>query len=402
MYYKSVTDSIVFDTFTKRYKNKSEVSDVLNTLTVDQLNRVREMRSKNKLNIIITLTTECDLRCDYCFENHLKREHMTMETCRNLLHEIKQFIESHMIRNVDCILFGGEPLLNAYVLKHFTLELRRFCDANTVELCMLITTNGVLYNAEKHAFLKETGVKNIQITFDGTEETNNRRRRAKKLECNPYQSIVNNLPDMVRNFENVFIKFNFDSDNYNEYKPFLYDIDRVVKAHKKNTIIVLETIHETPFAHYGHSYDTRSRELASEFVELIRTTIDAGFNYITKVFTTPCMHTCSNSFMIDTSGYAYSCISSFGLSEFKLGEFSGNMFSGNETVREQNNKIEVLKSHCSSCCYLPICWGGCAYLLQTEGKNIYRDLLCRKVYFDTIIKMFYEEISLKYGVMKIE
>jgi len=404
MYYTQVTEQIVFDSFSKKYKSKDDVSKILHSLTVEQLGELRVRYAQTRLDIIVTLTTRCDLHCAYCFENHIPRENMQLDVCIQVVEAIKTYIIEHGIERVDCVLFGGEPLLNKDVLEYFVSEMRKFCDDKNIRLNMLLTTNGVLFNPTEFSFLVKYGVTDVQVTFDGTEQTNNRRRCSLDPKQNTYQAIINNFPAITACFEHVMVKFNFDLDNYNEYPMFLADLDNVLNAgpYKDRITIILETIHETPFAHYGHSFEMRGKNLAVKFVDLIRTTIDMGFNYVTKVFTTPCMHTSPNSFMIDTSGNAFSCISAFGIPEFKLGSFMGKESLALQNKRQRNNRITTLKAHCSSCCYLPICWGGCAYLIKTEGKDIFTDVLCRRSYFDTVVKEFYKEITLKYGVNQIE
>ena len=90
---------------------------------------------------------------------------------------------------------------------------------------------------------------------------------------------------------------------------------------------------------------------------MIKLTIKKGLKYRTKIFLTPCMHTNYNSYLIDPEGVAYSCISSYGLSEFEIGEFSGNISETSKLKREKYEKLGELKSHYKDCQYIPLCWG---------------------------------------------
>ena len=66
---------------------------------------------------------------------------MSIDTCYFLLNEIKDYIENDSIKNINCVLFGGEPMINKRVLKFFTLELNKLCRKMKVKLSILLTIN---------------------------------------------------------------------------------------------------------------------------------------------------------------------------------------------------------------------------------------------------------------------
>lgn len=404
MYYKKITDDIVFDSFGKKYVKWSEMDEksVLNRLSIEQIDAVKSRRSKGSLNLIVTITSECDLECKYCFENHLERKAMSMRTCIELVDEIKGYIKNNDIRTIDCILFGGEPMLNKEVLMYFSGELSLYCKLEKIKLDMMMTTNGIICDQGFLIELAGKQVKSIQLSFDGTEKIHNRRRCAKDKACNPYRELMQNITILLKIFDTISVKYNFDQDNCNEYGIFLEELEKNVGDKKERITIVLETINKTPFGDYGNEYDITGKELAIQFVEMVKKTINMDFKYVTRIFVSPCMHTASNAYLIDTTGEAYSCISSYGIEEFRLGKFNRNMHEASARKRCNFTKLDLIKNLCKNCCYVPLCWGGCAYVLKSAGKNIYTDIQCRKTYFDTIIDAFYNEIVLKCEVDKIE
>ena len=216
MYYKKITDDIVFDAFSKKYVKCSEINDksVLNRLSIEQIDAVKSRRNEGYLNLVVTITSECDLQCAYCFENHLQRKAMSMETCIELIDEIKGYIEKNNIKTIDCILFGGEPMLNKEVLMYFSNELSLYCNLKNIKLDMMMTTNGIICDQGFLIELAGKGVKSIQLSFDGTEKTNNRRRCAKDKACNPYREIMQNITILLNIFDTISVKYNFDQDKY--------------------------------------------------------------------------------------------------------------------------------------------------------------------------------------------
>lgn len=401
MYYKLVNDDrhIVFDSFDKAFKKEDETSIKLHSLTPDQIVDLMDMHANGAMNLIVALTTECDLRCSYCFENHLNRRPMSIETCITLLDDLEQYIIKNNVKRIFCTLFGGEPLLNDKILHKFVTSMNVLCKRRSVKVSYLITTNGLLADEHRCRLLNELNIESIQVTFDGAEQTNNRRRQLADKSENAYRLILNNLRHITEVFSRVYIKFNIDSDNSHEYESFLNDLQNYVE--KERVIILLESINKTPFNEYKYSYDAKEKELAIRLVDLISTTIKYGFDYFVKAFNTPCMHTSYNSYLIDTYGNAFSCISSFNLEEFKIGKFNRDISSKSKVRRKAFQKIECVKSQCTKCFYLPACWGGCAYRLKSQGKDIFKDLDCRKYFYDILIEEFYNRITRVYGVDKI-
>lgn len=163
----------------------------------------------------------------------------------------------------------------------------------------------------------------------------------------------------------------------------------------------MESIQNTVCNKCSDYLDNTSLFLAEAYIDLVSIAIKRNFNYITKIFSTPCMHTSNNSFMIDTNGDFYSCLSAYGIEEFKI-DFKDGKYLNNYNKRNSFKRIDILEKKCINCEYLPCCYGGCAYELFVNGKNIFKDINCRKKYFDYILKLFYTNIYLKTGVSKIE
>ncbi len=64
----------------------------------------------NRVNIIITLTTTCDLKCSYCFENGIIRESSTTSSLEKIVNAIDIFIFENSIAEAD-ITFFLKPML---------------------------------------------------------------------------------------------------------------------------------------------------------------------------------------------------------------------------------------------------------------------------------------------------
>ena len=203
-------------------------------------------------------------------------------------------------------------------------------------------------------------------------------------------------------FEQLSIKYNFDQVNKDYYTFFLEDLENAVGINKDKIIIALESIQDTPCNDYEYYFDNTDKLLSKTYIDLIKSSIKKGFRYNTKFFNTPCMHLSKNSFMLDTNGKIYSCISSFGINDFLVSSSTEDIVSSLDSFVEKNNNFSILEKHCEDCCYFPLCFGGCAYENYNKYGTIRDKVNCRKHAYDTFISEFYEEIFIKEGIEYIE
>lgn len=118
-------------------------------------------------NYTIWLTTDCNLRCKYCYEG-VEKKSIVMD--QDLATKIVDFICENFDENSGelCIDFhGGEPLLNYEVLVFFieTLRVRMpNCKKN-----YSLTTNATVLNDEKIKYLAQN-IKNVSVSIDGCKE----------------------------------------------------------------------------------------------------------------------------------------------------------------------------------------------------------------------------------------
>ena len=76
VYFKKISEQTYFDCFKKKFVSE-EPNSILQDLSIPEIISLRQYTGKNRVNIIITLTTTCDLKCSYCFENGIIRESST-------------------------------------------------------------------------------------------------------------------------------------------------------------------------------------------------------------------------------------------------------------------------------------------------------------------------------------
>lgn len=165
------------DNINKGIYSEEEVSlfqELMNKKIIvsDKINEVKEIKlletQKNVMNdefhITIFLTNNCNFNCEYCTQEHIKKN-LEDDVSQELLSFIRKITKQVKILKVDW--FGGEPLLQYEKMKKLLCDINNICQENNCSLISGIVTNGYLLNEQRIKELKELSVKSMQITVDG-------------------------------------------------------------------------------------------------------------------------------------------------------------------------------------------------------------------------------------------
>ena len=273
VYFKKISEQTYFDCFKKKFVSE-EPNSILQDLSIPEIISLRQYTGKNRVNIIITLTTTCDLKCSYCFENGIIRESSTTSSLEKIVNAIDIFIFENSIAEADITLFGGEPMLEFNKLVKLCNDLNNISEKNNCQFSYLLSTNGIIGTEDQFTLLHELGVSCLQITFDGNEYINNKRRiineKVHDQSKNAYISIMKNLKMLSSIFEQLSIKYNFDQVNKDYYTFFLEDLENAVGINKDKIIIALESIQDTPCNDYEYYFDNTDKLLSKTYIDLIK------------------------------------------------------------------------------------------------------------------------------------
>ncbi len=121
---------------------------------------------------------DCNMNCAYCFGDKGAFEGnrclMTLETGKRALDFLMQ--NSGSRHNLEVDFFGGEPLMNFDVVKELVAYGRREEGKYDKNIRFTITTNGILLDDEKIAYINEV-MDNVILSIDGRPEVNDRMRK---------------------------------------------------------------------------------------------------------------------------------------------------------------------------------------------------------------------------------
>lgn len=157
----------------------------------ENFNKIIQAVSDDFLELIILPTEKCNFRCVYCYENF---EVGKMKT--HIVNGIKKLIQKRVeqgLKHLRISWFGGEPLLARNVvveISEFAVEMVRQHPSLKYDSAM--TTNGYLLDRDLLSALSELGVKDFQISLDGTQEVHDK-TRLRADGCGTFTAIWNNL-----------------------------------------------------------------------------------------------------------------------------------------------------------------------------------------------------------------
>jgi uncharacterized protein len=329
--------------------------------SVDELERLKEKvwaidNATHTFQLTINPTMNCNFKCWYCYETHIKNSRLSEEGVARILRFIQRTVEQNPdLRHFIISFFGGEPLLYfEHNVKPLISEAKRLLQEAGVSLSLHFTTNGYLINeAMIDFFLKEDLLPSFQITLDGDEQTHNRVRYVNEKKGS-YREIVHNIKQLAIAGLGVSVRINYTAANIASVKQVPYDFAEL-PAEAKSRI---------SFSFHRVWQDTEGdvKEEVAAAMEAVRA---AGFPAIEQSAVDAVEASCyadkRQSAVINYNGDVYKCTAR----DFKPENRVGYLAETGEIVWEDDHlekrmNIKFRNRPCLSCRIQPLCNGGCS------------------------------------------
>ena len=380
--YTEMSFDEICDKFSDKYSREQlkEAADELEELkeagmlyTEDEYEKVLE-QVKNRAPVVKALCLhvahDCNLKCRYCFaeegEYHGKRSLMSAEVGKKAIDFI--IANSGKRRNLEVDFFGGEPLMNFDVVKEiveYGREHEKLYDKN---FRFTITTNGILLDDEKQAYINEN-MHNVVLSLDGRKEINDfMRPRAGGM--GSYDVIVPKFQKLAesRNQTDYYLRGTFTHNNLDFSKDIFHIADDLgfkqvsvepVVAEDTEDYAIKEEDLETIYAEY--------EKIAEELYKRHKTG-EKDFNFFHFMIDLtggPCiakrLSGCGSGteyLAVTPEGDLYPCHQFVGQEEYRI----GSVFTGieNSSIRDEFANCNVYtKPDCKKCWAKFYCSGGC-------------------------------------------
>lgn len=370
-----ILDSLLMDLIISAEKN-NEIDDLkkihpelYNTLlhgeflvdnNLDEISRVKDLINTVDGNtetfyLIINPTMNCNFKCWYCYETHIKGSKMDDVNIANILSFINNcFKENRNLKTFIISFFGGEPLLYFYqVILPIITKSNEIVNNYNAELKIGFTTNAYLIDEKILQNLKPFTVMGLQITLDGYKEFHDNTRFISNNKGS-YVEIIDNIKKVVKNGINVTLRINYNSKNISSLHQILLDFSDLDNECRKRIFLSMNKVWQDEEITIWDERVTEFSNLANKF----------GFITKSPLFQDGVRGSCyadkRNQATINYNGDVYKC----NARDFKTENREG--YLDNSGQINWNNDIELrydikLKNKpCLECSILPICGGGCS------------------------------------------
>lgn len=148
------------------------------------------------MQIIVKLTTGCNLNCVYCSEGDIQREDLSIEMLYKLIDELPVLLNKYKDNDIDLLWHGGEPLL---IGKKYLSEVMQYAQnkLKKYNVHFLMQTNGTLIDEEWIDLFKKFDL-GIGISLDGYKELHDKNRLTKNQQPT-FDTVLNNIIKLQNN-----------------------------------------------------------------------------------------------------------------------------------------------------------------------------------------------------------
>lgn len=305
---------------------------------------------------------DCNLRCWYCYEKHIKGSHLSEEIQNKIFkHVVSVFENNKLLEGLNVEMFGGEPLL------YFDSELypllkriKDYSEKSNKYASFFFITNGVCINESNIHKFRDLNA-SFQISIDGYKTTHD-----KVKFINPkggtYDHIIKVVHMIVNQDAFMFINLRINySDETLEYLPMI--IQDLKNVDRNKIRIHLERVWQT--SSEGKCSSEKLMEVINEF---ILNGFDVSYMNLSRR-SCSCKASKSMHSIISYDGAVYKCTGRDFTSHHQEGILDDNgIISWDKVKYDKRISIRTFEApKCNSCKLLPLCWGPCNQKILERG-----------------------------------
>jgi uncharacterized protein len=336
----------------------------------DEIQKVKDVQARVDLEddslyrLIINPTMNCNFKCWYCYEAHIKDSRMEEQTISHVMKHIDNVIQNMpQIKRFTISWFGGEPLLyfDRVIDPIMNFASNRFIERN-INFDTDFTTNGYLIREKMIEKFHSYNISNFQITLDGNREQHDKVRYVSKSRGS-YDEIVENILMLCRNKLRVALRINYTKQNLQDLERIVWDLLPLEEQYKEYLII---TFHKV--------WQEEDLTLGDKIKNLRLFFKSHGFQTangdIPNTLRQSCYADRKNHATINYNGEVFKCTARNFSSNAKEGDLKEDgSIEWNEKFHQRMN-IKFKNKPCLSCPIMPICNGGCSQVaIESKGED---------------------------------
>lgn len=335
--------------------------------SLDELQRVKDYsylidNDDTRYELHINPTMNCNFKCWYCYETHIKDSKMDQQTIASVLSHVQNVLDrKKKLERMSIGWFGGEPLL---YYKKVVLPILRSASEMAwnkgIDFSSAMTTNGLLIDQDVIDSAKKYGLTFFQITLDGNRDRHNKVRFISEGRGS-YDEIVANIIALTRAGLTVMVRLNCSADTLEGIRDVAADFLHLEKEALQYLSFGFHAVWQEDQDLTDILFDTRVY-----FRELGFTVQSGSINSLKD----SCYGDHRNHATINYNGEVFKCTAR----DFTTGNSEGlldknGLITWNDKF-EKRLGIKFKNKPCLECAILPICGGGCTQqALEHEGRD---------------------------------
>lgn len=335
----------------------------------DELQKVKDLVSlidndESVFQLHINPTMNCNFKCWYCYETHIKDSKMDISTIDSTVRFVKGILTSRKdtLKFFSLDWFGGEPLLYfKRVVLPILKEVHALCASLGIEMASGVTTNGLLINSEVIQAAKLFNLSFFQITLDGHRDRHDVVRFMSEGRGS-YDAIIKNIKLLAANSIKVLIRINCSPET-------LPDLKKISEDFRDLTVEAREFIEFDLHKVWQDNYNVSDEDL----YDIRWYYREQGFKVATgshDLVMNSCYGDHKNHATINYNGEVFKCTARDFTSTNSEGYLSdsGEVIWNDKYTKRLESKFK--NKPCLDCVILPICNGGCSQqALEHEGVD---------------------------------
>lgn len=341
--------------------------------TINEVEKVKLLaknidENENEYILTINPTMNCNFKCWYCYETHVRQSKLDEKGIQKIKKFIKKITDNPKIERFPISFFGGEPLLyfekSVVPIIDFYIEQ---CVKNNIQYNIGFTTNGYLISKKFINYFNERGVKcSLQITLDGYKDDHDNVRFVNSKKGS-YEMIVQNIHILLENYFPVTLRINYTDKNIHDAGRIINDFLDIPQDLKERYLSV--DFHRVWQNEEGD-------DVNSEVEDVIKAFLDNGFSVESKLSRNTVKGSCyadkRNSVAINYNGDIYKCTARDFIKKNREGfiDEDGHLVWENDSLNKRMN-IKFKNKPCLTCRIMPLCNGGCSQVALENLENDY-------------------------------
>lgn len=334
------------------------------------LNIIRQVdNNASEYHLHINPTMDCNFKCWYCYEKHIKGSKMKFEIIENIKKLMQNTIKKQInLQTYNLSFFGGEPLLYFNEIAKPLIEyIHSLCTPKNIKVNIHFTSNGFLLNNTIIDFLHDKHV-TFQITLDGGKKSHDRTRYT-NTGNGSYDKIISNIVQLVKSNIKIILRINYTSDNIFNVSNILEDLDTIEQYYRDNIYVDFQKIWQDTNADNNDNVI----ECLNKNITLFHA---KGFRVTSHKILDTVRNSCYGDkryhALINYNGDVFNCTARDFTTQNRTGYLNsdGNIIWDNNSL-EKRLLLKFSKPVCHSCRIAPICGGGCSQrALESNNSNL--------------------------------